>query len=325
MPNKTPVSWLNGSEDEKIILAGWVSRIISRTQPPSNDNAAKDHELKVAENIARVLIKDLSLKVRVGMAQKLLVCPTLPTDIVQKIATDVEAVASPFLEVSSAFSEAHLSRLIPIIQEYARVSVAKRKHVPSSVGVALINFSSDDTVTVLMQNKGAEINKEVCDKMVDRYEGAHPNMEMLANRIDLPEELAKELMAKLSSSYIDTIDENYISKGSISDHLGNWINEDPRGNIMGSRNIKEIESYVQKLHKLGRLTPEIILNSLTHGNKMFFEVSMAILTGTNTESVNRLITRGGLVGLEGLLYKAKISKLYLKRFSSVLEIVYRIA
>ncbi len=319
----TPIAWLNGDEDEKIVLAGWVSKIIHRNRGVGSEKPAHDKELRVAENIARVLLKDLSLKVRRGLVQELLVCPTLPNDIVQNIAIDVEEVAAPFLKVSTAFTEEHLEQLVPIVEEFARVSIAKRNFVSGRVGVALIEFSSDETITVLMHNTGAEMNNDVCNKMADRYEGSHQNMEMLASRIDLPKDLADELMKKLSSNYMAAIDDNYLSVGAISDHLGCWASYDPASNIMASRNVEEVEAYVAKLHGLGRLTPEIILNSLRHGNKLFFEVSIAVLTGSSIVNIHRLITHGGLAGLERLLIKAEIPKSYLKKFSSALDTVYR--
>lgn len=286
-------------------------------------NKLKEKELKVAEGIARVLIHDLSVQVRKAMAQELMVCSTLPSDIIERIATDVESVAAPFLKVSDAFTEQHLVDLISVVDEFARISIAQRKSVSGAISIALIEFSSDETITVLLRNDGAEINQAVCDKMLERYDGKHSNMEMLVSRIDLPSGLAKNLAKKLASSYIETIDENYMSSGSISDHIGNWANNDPTNNIMGSKDVKEVEQYVKKLRSLGRLTPEIILNSLTYGNKFFFEAAMTILTDSNNLNISRLITHGGLDGLQGLLYKAKIPNAYLKRFSSVLGVVYR--
>jgi len=169
--NNIPSSWLHGSEDEKMVLARRVSQVIC--------SGTKEAEVRIAENIARILLNDLSQGVRETISEELRGCKTISQEIAHRIAIDVEAVASPFLETSIAFTEEHLALLVPIVKEFARVSIAKRKHVSQQVGAALVEFSNDDTVTVLMQNKGMEMGKQVCDKMAERYESSHPNMEKI--------------------------------------------------------------------------------------------------------------------------------------------------
>lgn len=313
--NSIPISWLNGSEDEKKVLAKRVSRIIC--------NGSQEKEIKVAESIARVLLNDLSQEVRETLSFELRNCPSLSQAIAHKIAIDVENVAGPFLEISKAFTDEHLEKLIPIVKEFARMSIAKREHVSEGVGVVLVEFSSDETVTVLMQNTGAEMGKKMCDKMVERYEGSHPNMEMLATRIDLPAELVQELKQKISSNYMATIDDQYFTTGSITDHLNYWVNDPDINRLMGSRDQKKIEEQVTKLNKIGLLTPTVILSNLQHGNTLFFEVSMTVLTDASPENIHRLMSHGGIVGIDRLLLRANIPKAYWKQFRSELNKAYR--
>lgn len=266
-----------------------------------------DKERRVAENIARVLLNDISIEVRKSLAFEIRNCATIPADIAQKIALDVEMVSGPFLEASNALTDELLIELIPVVEEYSRISIAKRNFVSEKVGMTLVEFAHDATVTILLRNEGAQMGSEIFNCITKRYEHDHPNLKMLARRIDLPPELAEKLKYNIKSRLSKIVTEKYSVELAVDEDL----------------TLEETEAKVRKAHALGRLTPELILDSLKKGNIDFFEISLALLSHSQLDNVQTIIKGSGPAGLEKLLKKAEISRAYLRMFLSGVEKAYK--
>jgi uncharacterized protein (DUF2336 family) len=87
-----------------------------------NQEHFRGRERDIAEQVFRLLMKDVALRVRETLAERIKDNVNIPRDIVLHLANDVESVANPVLIHSKVLSDADLVR----IQHGARDSTIAR-------------------------------------------------------------------------------------------------------------------------------------------------------------------------------------------------------
>ena len=88
-----------------------------------------DKELELAQDIIRVLAKDVAVSVRESLAFSLRKAQRLPHDVALQLAKDVEQVSLPILEDCLILSDSDLLSIIAAGSEAKQNAIAKRPEV----------------------------------------------------------------------------------------------------------------------------------------------------------------------------------------------------
>jgi uncharacterized protein (DUF2336 family) len=307
MSAKSPMgSPLDQDHLEKVVLAQRIGQSLS------GPKAGK--ERLVAEDIARVLARDVSVIVRQTLAFELRRADHLPHDLGMRIAKDIVEVSGTFLESTMTFSDEDLAALVPLIEENARVSIARRANLSGVVSIAIVEFSGERAVTFLLRNPGAEIPEKACRVVMERFEKSQAVLDQMASRVDLPVSVIEELVQMVSGKFAQILRQHYQVQPGTAAKITGAAHNVGVAQILESRDPARITAFVGKLKASGNLTLETVLQALEYGNKIYFSCLIVELTGIPRENVHRLINAGGEAALEGLFKSGSIPSAYKKRF-----------
>src|SRR5581483_10948882 len=106
----TPMDVRTLTEEPSAKVRGQLAGKIAMDYRSGNFTEA---EAGIANDIFRILIKDIEKNVRQALAEQLAYCANTPRDIILKLANDEAEVAAPVLEYSSVLTE---DDLIAIVQ-----------------------------------------------------------------------------------------------------------------------------------------------------------------------------------------------------------------
>src|ERR1700760_3961324 len=120
-----------------------------------DNSALTAAELSIAQDIVRIMAKDVELAVRRALSQSLRSARHLPRDVAVRLAEDVEAVGLPILAESPALTDADLIAVIGRGSMQKQEAIAGRAVVSEPVAGALVAEGSEGAVAALMGNAGA--------------------------------------------------------------------------------------------------------------------------------------------------------------------------
>jgi uncharacterized protein (DUF2336 family) len=287
---------------------------------PSSDNRAltasklgdtfstgklSDSERQMAEDIFRLMMRDLEVKVRKSLSDSIKLSPDLPRDVALAMANDVSDIALPVIEASSVLTDADLISIISNKPVEYQVAVAARAEVSEAVSDALVATDNEAVVERLVANDGAKIADTTLTKVLNKFGHikriAHP----MATRSVLPVSVAERLVNLVS----DHIRDHLVTHHSLSDDMAMDLvmasRERATLNLLsGNSDAPDVMELVEQLARNKRLTPSIILRALCMGDITFFEAAVARLAGIPVANAYQLIHDRGQVGLERLLAKA---------------------
>ena len=91
-------------------------------------------QLKLAEQIFRLLLRDVEVHVRKAISDNLKDLKDVPRDVILQLTKDVKEVSIPVLEVSEVLTDTDLISIIQTTNEVAsQIAISKRKNVSSKV------------------------------------------------------------------------------------------------------------------------------------------------------------------------------------------------
>jgi uncharacterized protein (DUF2336 family) len=117
--------------DERALAAHKLCRTIDRAELDEAQRA-------LAAEILRVMAADAAELVRRALAVTLRNSPTLPTDVANRLARDVESVSLPVISFSPVFSDADLAEIVRLGGPVRQLAVAKRPRLSGKVAALLV-------------------------------------------------------------------------------------------------------------------------------------------------------------------------------------------
>src|SRR5277367_2306146 len=101
-------------------------------------------EAGIANDIFRLLIRDVEKNVRQALAEQLAYCANTPRDIIVRLANDEAEVAAPVLEYSSVLTEEDLIAIVQSSQEVVKLrAVARRSNVSADLASCLVQAHNE--------------------------------------------------------------------------------------------------------------------------------------------------------------------------------------
>ena len=297
------------------------ARIATSTKIASKyDSAALNQEERlIAEDIFRVLVQDVEVRVRQALSAHLKNSNLVPRDVALSLARDVEAVALPVLKVSEVLTDDDLISIVRSQNAAKQSAIAQRPQVSSQVSDALVDTGNEDAVARLVRNTGAEISEAAYGRVMDHYEGSDAVTQSLVRRPDLPPAVSERVVAAIS----DALHRYLVSKQEVSPDVASDLVLQVRERAIMSlldygSSEAELDHLVDQLHHKGELTPSLLLRALCVGDMSFFERGIAKLTRLPLANVRLLIHDKGQLGLESLYLRARLPKTLFPAFRAAI-------
>ena len=282
------------------------SGILEKISRNYNNEQFKGREREIAEHVFRLLMKDVAVRVREALSDRIKGNATVPRDIILHLANDVETVAIPVLRDSKVLSDADLVNIVEQSHDMGKlVAIAEREEVSSRVSDALVETHYAQVMTTLLGNEGAAISDRSLERIADDFRSDMGVMDALIGKPRLPITVVERIITKAGDAVAAKLKQLYKLNDQDAKRDSNFVREDFMVRLMSHElGTEEIEALVAQMAKEGRLTPSIVMTALCRGQLMFFIVALAHFSGISTSNAKRLIDDRGEHGFNGLYKKS---------------------
>lgn len=147
---------------------------------------------KVTESVETALRREI--------AEKLADVPSAPRNLIRQLAHDEISVAEPILKRSQALSEEDLVRVIRQRGQEHMKAITERRDVPEVVSSELVERGDKEVLVSLAKNRGAKLNNETMEKLVEHSRSIGELQAPMAGRYDLPPQLLTQMYFFVSSA-----------------------------------------------------------------------------------------------------------------------------
>ena len=274
-----------------------------------------ERERTLMFSILRQMIHDAEMSVRRVVSAQLAERDDAPRDLVQRLANDEIEVAYPILTKSTVL---HDTDLIEVIQQRTlehQMAIAIRETVSEAVSGALVQAGHKDVITTLLENSNAEISDATMEYLVDETKRIDTFQEPILRREDLDPKLAKRMFMWVSAALRQYIQENSgLSQTDIDDLLEKVALEEVAAVTSPDRPKRKSETLAAELDTSGKVTPDLLVQSLSEGEVGLFMAMFGKFTGLRELLVMRLVFEAGG---EGLAIACKAVGIDKENFSSI--------
>jgi uncharacterized protein (DUF2336 family) len=291
--------------DERALAAHKLCRTIDRA------DMAED-ERQIAHDILRVMATDAAELVRRAMAVTLKNSPSLPPDVANRLARDVDSVSLPIITWSPVFSDADLAEIIRMGGEARQMAVAKRPKLSTRVSSVLVDQGSEAVVATAVANDNARFSEVALQKALDRFSKSEQVLQAVAYRSALPLAVTERLIDMVGDQLRDHILAHHALSAERVLELVVGAKERATLDLVDQAGrASDPKAFVGHLNRVGRLTPSLLLRGLAHGHMTFFEWGVAELSGVPHHRTWLMIHDAGPLGLKAICERAGLpSRLY---------------
>lgn len=302
------------SADLRAELAGKVaSDLTGHTLTPA--------EVKMAQDVVRVLARDVEVKVRASLSRELRHSPNLPRDVARKLAEDIEYIAMPMLADSLVLTDDDLIEIVRQGSSLKQQVIAGRPNLTDGVSDALINHGEEPAVVVLMANHTASITEESLNRAVTRFSDSNGVKEAMVLRDKLPVAVAERLVTLVSKAFqAHLVKVHALAPATAADIVLNSREQAIMHLSMGASD-DDLRQMVTQMQRNGRLTPSLILRALCTGDIGFFEAAMAVKSDVPLDNAQILIHEPSRRGLGALYRKAAMPDALFGAFRAAVDAV----
>lgn len=253
---------------QKIILARKVGLFLEKDQSEDERNAV--------EGVARMLAEDVSNHVRSTLAFALRQTRHLSKDIAEKIARDAEDISSTFLAETPAFTDEELSRLIPSLDEFARIVIAKRSDLGSLSAISIASNGDEGSVTYLLRNGNVAMHERSAKAVAKRFVKNQGLLDELSKREDLPLVVVKSIIDRVSEECRSSL----ISKFKVAPKVADLVTDQTRQDTLWQRlknaSRQQIHALAVEQKSSGQLDFVTVLTMAEKGCLPFLESALAV-------------------------------------------------
>ena len=284
------------------------SHILEKVAFEYNAQNLSAREGEIAEHIFRLLMRDLSVKVRETLAERMKQNDTVPRDIVLHLAADVESVATPILASSHLLSDADLVTIVEQTHDMGKLlAISRRETVSPRVSGALVDTHYEQVVSALLDNAAAEISVQHLTRIAQDYAENSAIIQSLSEHPNLPISVVEHLIGVASEAVATELKEKY----QLSDASARQSAVALRDSFMlrlleGDLTPAEMEELVVQMQADGSLTPSILMTTLCRGQLLFFTLALAHIAGIPLTNATTLIADRGEHGFTGIYRKSEL-------------------
>ena len=302
------------SSEHRAELAGKLAAGLS-----GGDLSAREVEL--AQDIVRILARDVEETVRASLSRGLRHAANLPRDVALRLAYDVELVALPMLADSLVLTDEDLIGIVRNGSDLKQEAVASRPNLTEAVSDALIEHGSEPAVVVLMTNNGAHIATDSFDRAVTRFAASSRVKEAMVLREKLPVTVAERLATLVSKALQTHLVQAHDLAPATAADIVLRSREHAVIQLSVGASDSDLVQMVTQMQRNGRLTPSLLLRALCTGDIGFFEAAMAAKGDVPLENAQTLIHEPSRRGLAALYKKAEMPASLYDTVRAAVEVV----
>jgi uncharacterized protein (DUF2336 family) len=278
-------------------------------------------EIALAQDIVRLLAKDVEAEVRASVAKALRDCPHLPHDVALRLANDVDGVALPLLTGSIVLTDEDLVEIVRNGSARKQETIAGRENLTEIVSDALVTHAAESAVVTLMGNHSARINERSFDHAITRFAGSERLHGAMVARPTLPTAVSERLVTLVSAE----LQKQLVRMHDLPPGIAATIIQQSREHAiirlsMGATDA-ELARMIAQMHSSGRLTPTLMLRALCSGDVAFFEAAMAVKGDVPVANAQILIHEPSQRGLAALYRKAAMPDHLYETIRTAIEVV----
>lgn len=282
------------------------STILEKVAGHYNGHTLTEREQEIAEHIFRLLMRDLSIRVRQTLSERMKDNESVPRDIVLHLANDVESVAVPVLRDSKVLSDADLVNIVETSHDLDKLlAITERETVSERVSGALVETQYAQVVTSLLGNEGAEITTNDLGKIASEMGDNDEVAKALAQVPNLPLAVVERLITRASEAVASELKEKY----NVSDDILKEDSARAREVLMlrlleGDLDEQEMASLVTQMWENKTLSPSIMMTALCKGQNLFFTMALAKMAKVPLSNAAKLVNDRGVHGFAGIYQKS---------------------
>lgn len=279
--------------------------------------------LRIAEDIFRIMIRDVEVKVRQILAESLKNCHNLPEDIVYSVIKDSDSVAIPFIKYYDDLSNEDLIKILNIPSLNKQKAVAQRLNLPNEISEYIVEKCPEEVVGVLISNESANIHETVYDAIIEKYRENEDIKKRLVYRTELPTSIIEKIANSLSEELKKRLILSHNLPADLAADIIEEVKEKTALKISEEYSSdKQIEELVHQLYTSNRLTSNLVVRSICMGDLKFFEYALVYLSNTPIVEVRKILFNTSVdFMIRNLLRKAYIPKTMFPAVFSALKVI----
>jgi uncharacterized protein (DUF2336 family) len=271
-------------------------------------SALTAEERGIAEDILRALSKDAAARVRQALAEELKQSQRLPRDVALALAEDAEMlVALPVLTGSSVLTDDDLIAMVRSGDAARQAAIAARRQVSADLAQAIVEADQPQALAALVGNDGADLAEPLLQLVLDRHGEDDTIKTPLARRRLLPITILERLVAAASARLREVLAE----RSDLPEHLASDLvlgtRERATASLLSSESLaSQALTLAKHLHGNGRLTAPLIVRAICLGDLAFVEASFAVLADIPLHNARLLIYDAGQLGFKALYERCRL-------------------
>lgn len=279
--------------------------------------------LKLAEDIFRIMVEDVEIKVREILSESLKNCKSVPRDITLKLIHDKDSVAVPFIKYYANLTKEDMISILEAQSINKQKAVAQRKNLSEDISQFIAETCPEEVVGTLISNESAKIVEKTYDTIVNRYPDSEDIKRHLVYRSELPVSVIEKIVSSLSEELQKRLVINHNLPSDIATDIVEQVKEKTTLKISEEYSSdKQIEELVHQLYTSNHLTPSLVVRSICMGDLKFFEYSLVYLSNTPLLEVRKILFNLQVdFMIRNLLRKAFIPKTMFPAVFSALNVI----
>jgi uncharacterized protein (DUF2336 family) len=280
--------------------------VLAKVADHYNGATLSEREQEIAEHIFRLLMKDMSTRVRATLSERVKDNAGVPRDIVLHLANDVESVAAPVLRDSAVLSDADLVSIVEASHDMGKLlAVSQREKVSERVSGALVETNYAEVMTALLTNSGAKISTTDLTKIATDFADNGNVVGALTQYPNLPVTVVERLISRASDAVSAQLKQKYnLSDEALAQDSGKVRDDLMLRLLEGALPDSEMETLVTQMAQNDTLTPSIMMTALCRGQLMFFTMAMATMAKVPLANAIQLVGDRGTHGFNGIYQKS---------------------
>ncbi len=297
---------LDADEEVRFELARKIGRLVPHLSAGENERLAQ-----MAIDVLKILAQDDLPRVRATIAEELKRATNVPTDIIRKLAHDVEEIVSaPIIEYSPLLSDQDLLGIIASGLAGAKLVVAaQRPKLAEPVSDAVAGTRDVASVAALLKNETASISEKTIEMIAVEAEGVKEWHAPMALRDNLPLRTIRRVASFVSAALVDSL----IARNELKPEVVDDLRRAVRRRIDAGELAEEVaehrpaEDRAREMYEAGTLTEEAMIEALDERDNAFVRHALVLRSGLPTDTVQKLINTGAGKGITCLSWKAGVS------------------
>lgn len=256
-------------------------------------------ERELMHDILRRLTSDVEMAIRIALAERLSEDTTAPHELIMLLADDRIEVARPVILRSPLLSDEDMLQLVAECGSSHQEAVASRANISEPVADALAKCEAETVLIALVRNVTARISSTAYELLVEKSRQLSDLQAPLAQRKDLPAELANRMCNWVSDALKTYIVQNYAVEAKRLDaafaHAETVVKSEPAP--PKTPPAEGASKLVDKLATAGQLKPGFLLRVLHQGQIDLFDLAFARLLELSLAELRQYLYEKGPKGV----------------------------